>query len=368
MSSTNIPVVVNDRGIFRADYLEDLKKEREIYLENTKEQRRADAFSNEQMTRRIERELSIDTKLDSTQTNFVSRSLIHTLAQLKVIAHREKADILEQAFVVNRAGGPGARSINYQEIDLSGEFRLLTGSGTDIQEVGSTLSETPHKVFVYAAGMGWTQEDLEAAAYSARNGSSVIDLGSAKRMATMRAATKLKNQVAWGDDTTAHAAPGLFGKALNPVTIGGSWGSATNDAKLADLIELVSEPEKDTEDFASEILAMDTTSHTFMAGPLTNAGISIAQYLVNNTSVRAILKSSYLDSVTSSVNSLISARVAVALPRTAEVCEFMLPRDVQFFPVQVKGVHYFVPVLMNLAGLFVYKYGTGGPIAFTTMS
>lgn len=367
MSSTDIPVVVNSRGIFRADYWQELQDEKKQYLERTKEQRKADAYSNAQMTARIDRELSIDTKLDSTQTNFVSRSLIYTLQQIKETSHREKSDILEQAFVINREGGAGVRSINYQEIDLSGEFKLLAGSGTDLNEVGSTLTETPQKVYVYAAGMGWTQEDLEAAAYSSRTGNPV-DLGARKRMATMRAATKLKNQIAFGDDNSAHGAPGLFNKALNIVSIGGTWGSATADAILDDCRELISEPEKDTDDFVSEILMLDSLSHTFMNRPRGNTDTSIAQYLLNNTTVRAILKTSYLDSVTSAANSFSANRIAVAMPRNAEVAEFMLPRDVQFFPVQVKGVHYFVPVLMNTAGLFLYKYGAGGPVAAAVMS
>lgn len=367
MSSTDIPVVVNERGIFRADYWEELKNEKKKYLEETKAQRKADSFSNEQMTRRLVRELSIDTKMDSTQTNMVARSLIYTLSQLKQIARREKADILEQAFPVNREGGPGLDSINYEEIDFSGEFKLLAGSGTDIQEVGSTLSETPNKVWTYAAGMGWTQKDLERAAVASRNGRP-LDLGSRKRMAVMRAAMKTKNKIAWNNDGTQSPAPGLFDYALNPVSITGSWGSANAEAILADCLALVQEPEKDTEDFVGEVLVLDTTSHTFMNKPRTNTDTSIAQYILNNTTVRAILKTSYLDSVTSSVNSLSTNRVGVVYPRSPEVLEYMLPRDAQFFPVQVRGVHYFVPVLMDIAGLFVYKYGTGGPIAFAQMS
>lgn len=365
MASTDIPVVVNERGIFRADYWEELKQEKKQYLENTKEQRKADAFSNEQMVARLKRELPIDTKMDSTQTNMVARSLIYTLSQLKQIAHRERADILEQVFIVNREGGPGLSSINYEEIDFSGEFKLLAGSGTDIKEVGSTLTETPNKVWTFAAGMGWTQKDLERAAVALRNGRP-LDLGSRKRMAVMRAATKTKNKIAWNADGTQSPAPGLFDYALNPVSIAGTWGSATSDAILMDSLEIIQEPEKDTEDFVTDVWVLDTTSHTFMTKPYRDN--SIAQYLLNNTTCRAILKTSYLDSVTSSTNSLSTNRVSVALPRNPEVAEFMMPRDVQFFPVQVQGVHYFVPVLMDIAGLFAYKYGTGGPIAFAQMS
>lgn len=365
--STNIAVVVNERGIFRADYWEQLKQDRAKHLEDTKEQRKMDAFSNEQMTRRLIRELAIDTKMDSTQTNFVARSLIYTLSQLKMIAHREMADILEQAFPVNREGGTGIDTINYEELDVNGDFKLLAGSGTDLEEVGTTLTETPLKVWTRAAAMGWTQKDLERAALASRNGRPV-DIGSRKRLAVMRAAIKTKNRIAWNADGANGPEPGFFDYTLNPVTITGSWGSATAEAILTDCLELINEPEKDTEDFVAEVMVLDTTSHTFMNKPRTNTDTSIAQYLLNNTTVRAILKTSYLDSVTSSGNSLSANRVGVVYPRTPEVLEFMLPRDVQFFPVQMKGVHYLVPVLMDCAGLFVYKSGTGGPIAFATMS
>ena len=364
--STDISVVVNERGIFRADHLEQLKKDKERYLEETKEQRRADSFSNAQMTARIERELKIDTKLDSSQTNFVSRSLIHTLSQIKMINRRESADILEQAFVVNREGGPGLESINYEEIDYTGQFKLLSGSGTDINEVGTTLSETPNKVVTFAAGMGWTQKDLERAAVASRNGRPV-DMGSRKRMSVMRAATKLKNKAAWGDDNSEIAVPGFFSYDLNNVDIGGGWDSKTTEERLESLIEMAKAPEKDTEDFVGEVMILDTASYATLSNPRANTDTSIAQYLLNNTNIRAILKTSYLDNVNSAKNSISADRVGVVYPRSTEVLEFMLPRDTQFFPVQIRGVHYFVPVLIDLAGLFVYKYGTGGPVVFSVM-
>ena len=113
---------------------------------------------------------------------------------------------------------------------------------------------------------------------------------------------------------------------------------------------------------------MDMTSFSHMNRPRTNTDTSIARYILNNTSVKAILKTSYLNSVTSSLNSLTTNRVILAYPKNPEILEFMLPRDVQFFPVQQQGLHYLVPVLMDIAGTFVYKSGTGGPIAFAVPS
>ena len=228
------------------------------------------------MNRRLRRALEIATKLDSSQTNMVSRSLIYTLSRIREISHRNSADILEQAFVVNREGGAGLNSINYEEIDYSGEFKLLAGSGTDIQEVGSTLTETPNKVWTYAAGMGWTQKDLERAAVASRNGRP-LDLGSRKRTAVMRAALKTKNKKAWNNDGTQGPAPGFFDYQLNTSNAGSGFDAASNEDKLAALIAIAKKPEVDTEDYAGEVMVMDTTSHSFMSNPRANTDTSIAQ-------------------------------------------------------------------------------------------
>ena len=365
MSKTDIPVVVNEKGIFRADYLEQMESDRKAYMERTKEQRRRQAFDNEQMTARLIQNLSIDTKLDSTQTNMVARSLIYTIQQLKMISKREAADILEQAVFVNREGGAGIRSINYQELDLTGEFRALSNSGTDLPEVGSVLTETPQRVQTYGAAMGWSQQDLEAAEFASRNSGRPVDLGSRKRMAVMRAAIKKKNDVLFGGDS-AYGLKGFFDYLLNDVTIGGGWSSAQADDILADVLALANEAETDTEDFVADTIIMDTASYAYMNIPRGATDTSIARYVMNNTTIRAMLKTSRLDSVTSATNSLSSDRVMLAYPNNPEVLEYMLPRDVQFFPVQFHGVHYLVPVLMDIAGLFAYKYGSGGPICMAT--
>ena len=363
--STDIPVVVTAQGVFRADYLEEKKQEAKRLFEKTKEQRQKQAFDNEQMTRRLVDNMRIDTKMDSAQTNMVARSLIYTLRELKRITKREAADILEQAVTVNREGGAGIRSINYQELDLSGEFRAIANSGTDLPEVGSTLSETPQRVQTYGAAMGWSQQDLEAAEFASRNGGRPVDLGARKRMAVMRAAVKKKNDILFNGDAT-YGLKGFFDYTLNQVAIGGGWSSAIADDKLADVLALANAAETDTEDFVSDTIIMDTASYSDMNQPRGSTDTSIARYVMNNTTIRAILKTSRLDSVTNALNSLSSDRVMMAYPNNPEVLEYMLPRDYEFFPVQVHGVMYMVPVLMDIAGLFAYKYGSGGPITIAT--
>jgi len=365
MAYSDIPVInVPDVGLFRADYLDELKQKKAAHLEATKEARRRDSFSNIEMTAELEQGLAKygrigGRRMDSTQTNMVARALVYQLAQIKMITH--PGDILEQAFIVNQEGGPGIGSMNYTELDYNGEFRPLAGSATDLHEIGSTLTETPKKVVTYAAAMGWSLQDMERAGFGG------VNLLDRKNRAVAMAASKKKNVIAWTGDPDGLGITGLFNYTLNPVTIGGSWGTDAN-VILTDMLEIVNEPGKDTEDYETEIVTMDTTSFTYMNKPRSNTDTSIGAYLLNNTSCRAILKTSYLNSVTSSVNSLSADRVIVAMPRNADIAEFRLPRDLQFFPVQQRGLNFLVPVVMDVAGLFVYKSGTGGPIAFAVPS
>ena len=68
----------------------------------------------------------------------------------------------------------------------------------------------------------------------------------------------------------------------------------------------------------------------------------------------AVLKTSYLKSVTSSENSLSDARLIVAYPRDPMILEFMLPRDVQVFPTEKRGMKFCTDMLFDTSGTFVY--------------
>lgn len=359
---TDVPFVSNEYGIFRADYLEDLKQAKLRHWEETKEQRRADAFTQEQMIAELVEGMRKKSRLDSVQTNFVARSLLHVLSGLKTITH--PGDILAQGVMpISTEGGTGLSSIAYQELDLNGKFRPLAGSAKDLHEVGSTLTETIHKVHTYAAAMSWTQVDLE------RSAKAMVNLSDRKQRAVALAASKLKNQIAWNGDEDGLDLNGLFDYTLDQASITGTWASATTDAILGDLLTIATKCEKNTEDFVSDVMVMDTTSHTYLYKPRnTNTDTSIAQYLLNNTPIKAIYKTSYLNSVTSATNSLSANRVILAYPNNQDILMFSMPRDVQYFPVERDGLTYEVPVLMDIAGTIAFKAGSGGPITYAVPS
>lgn len=357
----DLPIVTNKFGMFRQDAWAEFLEEKKQSLDATKEQRKLDSFTNEQRVRAVFDGLSRNTNLRSDATDFVARQLLHVMTQVRNVIY--PGDILEQAFPINREGGPGAAQIAYQMLDLTGEFKLLASTGTDLPEVGTNLSETPQKVGVYGAYFGWTQQELEQAGFGR------INLSARKQMAVGLAAQKTKNTIAWNGDPNGASINGLFGSALNPVSIGGTWASATADAILADVLEIANEPKKDTEDFEADTLVMDTTSFSYMNKPrASTADTSIGRYVLNNTSIKQILTTSYLNSVTSATNSLTTNRVILAYPKNPMVLEFMLPRDVQQLPVQQMMLNYMVPVVFNTAGTFVYYGGTSGPVAFAVPS
>lgn len=361
MGTAMIPYVTKDFGIMRADYYDELIQKKKKWFEDNKEQLRRDAYTKSQMVGQFKEDLLKYSagRLDSTDTNFIARSLLHVLSKVKTITH--PGDILEQAFIINREGGAGLTSLSYLEVDYTGQFKPLGSSAKDLSPVGSTLREYPSPVETYAATMVWNQRDLE------RSRKANVNLMGRKQEAIAIAAKKTKNSTAWTGNTTL-GLPGFFSYPLNPVTIAGSWATATPEVIMKDVQLVANEAVKDTEDFTADTVVMDTTSHTFMTNKLTYGNDSIASWLLNKTPIRALLKTSYLNSVTSAVNSLSANRVITAYPNSDAILEFMMPRDLQFMPVDRNGLWYNVDVLLDLGGMFMYKYGTGGPVTFAIPS
>lgn len=349
-------LVINDYGMFRADAWDELKKEREKRIAERKKQASFDAYTKKQMVAEFMHKQRMIGKMDSSQTDFVARQLLYVMQQIKVAVY--PGDILEQAFPVNTMGGAGVNSIAYQELDFTGEFRLLAGSATDLPEIASNLSETPKKVGFYGAYIGWSLQELEHAAYAR------VNLQSRKQMAAGMAAKKTKNSIAWTGDPNGGGINGLFSYALNNASLTGSWSSASDC--LTDILKLIDTPVADTEDFEADTLVLDSAfTYPYMNKPRSaNVDTSVGRYILENTSVRSILKTSYLNSVTSATNSLSASKVCLAYPRNPMIVEFMLPRDVQQLPIQQHMLNYVVPIVMNTAGTFLYKGGANGPVAY----
>lgn len=343
----DLPIVTNEFGMFRADHWQHLVNEEKQRKEMNKGGRRLDSFTNEQRVKAFLRAAAENTRLDATQTDFVARQLLHVMAQVKQVVY--PGDILQQAVPINMEGGPGAAQIAYQQLDMTGQFKLIASLGTDLPEVGSNIQEYPKKVGVYGAYFGWTHQELEQAGFAR------VNLSARKQMAVGLTAQQTKNNIFWNGDPNGAGINGLFDETLNSVTIAGTWSSATGDAILADALETINEVKKDTTEFQADTLVLDSDSYQYMNKPRnTNSDTSVGRYILNNTSVKQILTTNYLDSVTSVPNSLSSSKVMLAYPKSPMVMEFMLPRDVTQLPIQNQLLNYIVPVLFNTAGTFVY--------------
>lgn len=349
-------IIVNNYGMFRADAWDELQQERKRIIAQRQKTNHFDTYTAKQRVARFVADQKLTGRMDSSQTDFVARQLLYVMQQIKLTTY--PGDILEQAFPINTMGGAGVDSIAYQELDFTGEFKLLAGSGTDLPEIASNLSETPKKVGFYGAYIGWSLQELERAAFAN------VNLQGRKQMAAGMAAKKTKNQIAWTGDPNGGGVDGLFSYTLNNASLSGSWSSADNC--LQDILKLIDTPVADTEDFEANTLAIDSAfTYPYMNKPRSaNVDTSVGRYILENTSVRSILKTSYLNSVTSSANSLTTSKVCLAYPRDPMIMEFMLPRDVQQLPIQQHMLNYVIPIVMNCAGVFLYKGGASGPIAY----
>lgn len=350
--------ITTSNGIFRADAWEDRKKEQERLAARRKELYKADSFSVGQMLRKVvdkSSDFQHEARLDANETNFIARQLLHIMAGVKET--RYPGDILEDAFIINPEGGAGLIAIGYEQLDFSGAFKRIGTTARDLPEVGTKQTEHTTPVGVFGAAAGWSQIELE------RAGKSGTPLNARKMQAAMLAAKKTKNSIAWNGDGEIK---GLFSYALNEATIVGTWGSATADAILTDMRAFVNECREDTEDFEVDTIVMDPASYSYMTARLSNTDTTVGEFVMSKLGVSRILYTSYLTSVTSAVNSISAERVMVGYPRNSLVAEFMLPRDVQQMPIRQDGLHYYVPMLMDTAGLFAYMYGSTGPIVFAT--
>lgn len=358
MMLVNNNVVSEQGALYRQDAHQEILQARKDWQAANDRLNQRVGITKGQMTDELKAGLAKQMRGDAAGVDFVARQLIAIQAQMKNTVY--PGDILAEAFPINREGY-GAKTLAYHALNLSGKFDLTAGTGSDSPEVASSIDETPTPIGMYTAYAGWSEADLIAAGFAR------TDISARKQMAILLAALKTKNQIAWTGDPKGGAIKGLFSYALNPVTIAGTWASATADAIVADVVKVASQTHLSTEYFNSDILVMDTTSFSFMNKPLgANASAGIGAYILNNTNIKAILSTSYLNSVTSVVNSLNNARVMLAYPKNPMVLEFNLAQDVTMLPIQQRLFQYLMPAKFHSAGTLLYYGGVTGPVAYAT--
>lgn len=276
---------------------------------------------------------------------FLQRALIHVMSQVQEV--RYPGDVLPQVLNVSSEGGAGLESMNYQTLDLTGEFKAIGTNATDIPEVGASMTETPNKVQIYAACYGYSQFDLERAA-KAR-----VGLSQLKGRALMLAARKKLNRLMWFGDEYVQ---GLFSYILNKVTIGGSWATATAQEILDDCLDVINKVVDDTEDFEADTLALDPAGYSIITTtPRSDkSDTTIAEFIKANTQINRIIKTSYLKNITNSTNSLTNKNVIMAYYRDPMILQFMTPRPLQQMPMYQLGMQFNVPAVFDCAGTFVY--------------
>lgn len=280
-----------------------------------------------------------------SESLLVERSLIHVMSRVQQV--RYPGDVMNKVVSVNSEGGAGLTSIEYNTLDLTGEFQRISTQATNIPEVNAKMTPTPNPVGIFAASYGYTKFDLERAD---RGG---VSLDERKGRALMLAARKKLNSIYWFGDGDIK---GLFNYELNPVTIAGAWDTASPAEILADCLEVINQVDITTEDFYANTLVVSPYVHSKIYTTRLGDGTdtTVAQFIFKNTEIDRIVKTSYLNDVTNSENSLTNAQVMMAYYRDPIILEFMLPRPLQQDPMYRMGLQYNIPAVFDCAGTFVY--------------
>lgn len=289
-------------------------------------------------------------RMDANETNFLNRQLLHVMERTQEAKYPDL--VATTVFPVNTEGGSGLEGISYVQLDYTGEMKLIAGGADDLPVAGSKQTEYVRQVGNYGVSYGWTQFDLERATRAR------VPLSTRQAIAARRASEQTVDRVAFFGDSQNFGIRGLFTESLTNVSasLNGNWDSATATDILDDCLTTIQAVVNATNGvFEADTLLLPPKHYAIvMTTPRANTDTTLGEFILRSTSVRRIVKTPRLSDVTSSANGISNNDCILAFPSTVEVMELMIPRPFQQLPIQQRGLNYYVPCLLDCAGLFLY--------------
>lgn len=349
-------VNLGSRGIIRQDAYDDLKAEAKTRHEQMMKNGALRSYTLKERIGAIVQDHVYSKKLyrgghirnDADAANVLARELQYRLAQAKNVLYTGK--ILELAFPVNTEGGTGMTSVSYDVLDKTGKMKLVAGSGKGLPEVGSKLREEKQDVGVYGCYSAWTQVDSERCLRAGAN------LNQRKSDAVAEAAAQTKNHIGWFGDPDGANIKGALSFDINMISIVGNWSAASADDIADDLRKMKNATFVLTDGaFDNDSAVLNPDAYSYLNKRFPETGDTIGAYALGTLGFRQILSTSYFNSVTSPINSLLNDDFGCAYPRNSEVAEFFLPRDFTMFPYQQQGLDYISYTLMDTGGVLGFR-------------
>lgn len=293
--------------------------------------------------------------LDADGAVFFQRQLEHIKSKSFDVKYAElKARGL---FPVSNEAGAGATSITYRTYDQSGVAKIINAYAKDLPRADVAGKETTIPVRTLGVAFGYNIDEI--------NSSQMVgaSLDQRRANAARRANEQAVNDVAFYGDADA-GLPGLFsnpniptGNVVNPGS-GTAFVNKTPDQIIFDLNDGLTDVFETTNmvEVPDTILMPPAQWSYIMSTPRSsNSDTTIGKYFADNNAHGITLDSIIpVNECAASKNPLLTADAMVFYRRDPDKLQLEIPSELQFLPVQRKGLEFEVPTHSRLAGLNIY--------------
>lgn len=295
--------------------------------------------------------------LDANGTVFFNRELERI--KTRIFEKKYKDLMFRKLFPIDNQGGPGIESVTVRVWDQVGVAKIIGGYSDDLPRADVKGKEVTVPIRTIGTSFAYNVQEIAAASLVNR------PLQTMRADAARRAVEEKLNNIAFGVDQEATDA-GLLGLFTHPniptsnvVNPGGGtqWVNKTPDQILFDINDAFAEIHESTKmrERPTRLLLPIAQWNLIAASPRSaTSDTTILQYVVRNspyiTSPDQIMPLVELAGAGTG-----GADVMVAYDPDPDKLEMDIPHELEFLPVQERGLSFLVPGWSKAGGLHIYR-------------
>lgn len=293
--------------------------------------------------------------LDADASVFFRRELEYIKAQSYDVLYQDL--LARQLFPTSNEAGAHAQVITYRSYDRVGMAKIINSYAKDLPRADVSGREVSSPVRVIGLSFGYTVDEVLASQATGRS------LEQRRANAVQRGTEELIDAIAWNGDAV-NALPGFLSNANIPVgpvaqnagATSTKWVDKTPDEILEDVNNLFGTIYANTrmKERPNTLLIPVLQWNYITSTPRSaNSDTTIAQFLVMNspflTSADDIKPCPELTGAGTGATDLM-----VAYDRNPDKLTLEVPLELQFLPVQERGLQFEVPAWAKTGGVIVY--------------
>jgi hypothetical protein len=280
--------------------------------------------------------------------------LARELEQIEAKSYEVTYEDLRSRLFIPAGGGvsPGATSVSYDQYELVGKAKVMTGSGRDLPRSDAAKQNFIRPILELGTSLQWSTRELANAAFAGES------LEEWKAKAARRSIEQAIDDIAAFGEADAGFTGFTNDANVNVLGLGASrWSApgspATADQVMADMNRLVQETVDASKDsLPADTILLPSKDYAYAAQlriPDTDTTV-LKFYLANNPYIKAVESWPKLESAGAG-----SVPRIVAYRREQEVLDLVVPLDFSMLPPQADGLDFLIPCHALTAGCRIRK-------------